>query len=131
MQTLPRPLSFPSFYLQGDSLQLLVLIRDLGAHVHRHVPQVGDHTVDGLQVIFYLVFPVVSLDSKQSSNHDSSRFKIQLKIFRYFVINRPLLAAPLFQFLWFLEESAVPSSSTFHIPSSSTAWLALYSEIRN
>ena len=48
------------------------------------------------------------------------------KVSAYFVIKRPLLAAPLFQFLWFLEESAVPSSSIFHIPSSSTAWLALY-----
>ena len=61
---LPLPL-----YLQGDSLQLLILVRDLGAHIHRHVPQVGHHAVDGLQVIFNLVFPVVSLDSKQASSH--------------------------------------------------------------
>ena len=112
----------PPFYLQGDSLQLLILIRDLGAHIHRHVPQIGHHAVDGLQVVFDLVFPIVSLDSKQSSSH-----QIPWKMSFYLVIKRPLPAAPLFQFLWFLEESAVPSSSIFHIPSSSTAWLALHS----
>ena len=39
----------------------------------------------------------------------------------YLVMNLPCLFLPLFQFLWFFVESAVPSSD-FHMPSSSTTW---------
>ena len=42
----------------------------------------------------------------------------------YFDTKRPPFGTPLLKFLWFFEESAVPSS-TFHIPSSSTGWFAL------
>ena len=42
----------------------------------------------------------------------------------YLDTKRPPFGTPLLKFLWFFEESAVPSSS-FHIPSSSTGWFAL------
>lgn len=49
-------------YLAIDSVDLSVLVLQLGAHIERHVSQITDHRVHLAHVLLHLIFPGVVRD---------------------------------------------------------------------